>query len=306
MSRSKYGEPRPTISAELRRAVNVESGHACAIKGCTEHTYLEIHHIDGDRENNTLENLVLLCDKHHKMAHAGVIDRKALREYKKLLIDSEDLQVIKKPSTYEITILVNRNGIASQPKEELEANIDKIIDIIRANKPYQISVLNSDFSKVLGGNDDGIRGALNKELSEKLLETSRLIDLLLSSWVNGLIPNASTEDLYQIVSGALKIASLDEQLNPFNEYLDIWFNQNHEFRTLAILERKEANILFRHFGISSVMQVMGGCVLELPKEILFSEAIPKVYYSLQKYSNKRNFESMDSLFDLRCWSYGAA
>lgn len=125
MSRSKYDEARPKISVELRRAVNVESGHTCAIKGCTEHTYLEIHHIDENRENNSLENLVLLCDKHHKMAHAGVIDRKTLREYKKLLIGSHDSEAINKPSEYEI--LVNRNGIASQSKEELKAIIDKII-----------------------------------------------------------------------------------------------------------------------------------------------------------------------------------
>ena len=81
----KYDDPRPPISAELRRAVEVESGHACAVVRCGEHTYLEIHHINENREDNRVENLVLLCDKHHKMAHAGVIDRKALREYKRLL-----------------------------------------------------------------------------------------------------------------------------------------------------------------------------------------------------------------------------
>ena len=44
-----------------------------------------IHHINENREDNRVENLILLCDKHHKMAHAGVIDKKSLREYKKLL-----------------------------------------------------------------------------------------------------------------------------------------------------------------------------------------------------------------------------
>ncbi len=81
----KYDYPRPPISAEVRRAVEVESGHACAVARCVEHTYLEIHHINANREDNRVENLVLLCDKHHKMAHAGVIDRKALCEYKRLL-----------------------------------------------------------------------------------------------------------------------------------------------------------------------------------------------------------------------------
>jgi hypothetical protein len=81
----KYDDPRPPINSELRRAVEVESGHACAVARCGEHTYLELHHINENREDNRVENLVLLCDKHHKMAHASVIDRKALREYKHLL-----------------------------------------------------------------------------------------------------------------------------------------------------------------------------------------------------------------------------
>lgn len=80
-----YDGSRPSIPVELRRAVAVESGHACAVTRCGEHTYLEVHHINGNREHNRVENLVLLCDKHHKMAHAGVIDRKALQDYKRLL-----------------------------------------------------------------------------------------------------------------------------------------------------------------------------------------------------------------------------
>lgn len=85
MTEPTYDDKRPSIPAEVRRSVEVESGHCCAIKGCNEHTYLEIHHIDENRENNSIENLILLCDKHHKMAHAKVIDRKALRKYKGLL-----------------------------------------------------------------------------------------------------------------------------------------------------------------------------------------------------------------------------
>lgn len=83
--KNKYEDARPNIPAEVRRSIEVESGHQCAVKGCLEHTYLEIHHIDNNRENNDEANLILLCDKHHKMAHANVIDRKSLREYKKLI-----------------------------------------------------------------------------------------------------------------------------------------------------------------------------------------------------------------------------
>lgn len=84
MPEKKYDKSRPTLTADIERAVKVESGHACAIKNCMEHTYLEIHHINENREDNRIENLILLCDKHHKMSHSGVIDRKSLHEYKKL------------------------------------------------------------------------------------------------------------------------------------------------------------------------------------------------------------------------------
>lgn len=84
----KYENSRPNIPAEVRRSVEIESGHQCAIKGCFEHTYLEIHHIDNNRENNDVGNLILLCDKHHKMAHANVIDRKSLHEYKNLNLNT--------------------------------------------------------------------------------------------------------------------------------------------------------------------------------------------------------------------------
>jgi hypothetical protein len=80
----KYTNKRPTIPAFIKRTIAVESGHACAVRNCNEHTYNEYHHIDGNRENNDPLNLIFLCDKHHKMAHSGKIDRKALRAYKKL------------------------------------------------------------------------------------------------------------------------------------------------------------------------------------------------------------------------------
>ena len=89
-----YDKPRPPIPAATERLVLVEAGHACAIKECRDHTYLELHHIDENRENNDPANLIALCDRHHKMAHAGVIDRKALRLYKQLLSTSREADIM--------------------------------------------------------------------------------------------------------------------------------------------------------------------------------------------------------------------
>ena len=81
----QYTNSRPAIPAHIKRKIEVEAGHQCTIQNCHEHTYLEIHHINQNREDNRPENLILLCDRHHKMAHANIIDRKSLKEYKKLL-----------------------------------------------------------------------------------------------------------------------------------------------------------------------------------------------------------------------------
>lgn len=83
--RRQYHEKRPNIPADIKRDIKVKAGHACTIKNCMEQTYLEIHHINQNREDNRIENLILLCDKHHKMAHENKIDRKALNKYKDLL-----------------------------------------------------------------------------------------------------------------------------------------------------------------------------------------------------------------------------
>lgn len=118
MSTSKYQNDRPPLPAELRRAVEVESGHACAITRCGEHTYLEIHHINENREDNRVENLVLLCDKHHKMAHAGLIDRKALHKYKGLLATSYATDLLQRIERLEYLL-----AQAPKPKDEQSAQI---------------------------------------------------------------------------------------------------------------------------------------------------------------------------------------
>ena len=95
MADKKYDGGRPNIPADIDRSVRTQAGHRCSITFCNEHTYLEIHHIEENRANNNIDNLILLCDKHHKMAHAGKIDRKSLREYKnKLNINIPNLNLL--------------------------------------------------------------------------------------------------------------------------------------------------------------------------------------------------------------------
>lgn len=138
MSDNSYSRSRPPIPAGLRRSIEVEAGHTCAIKGCDEHTYLEIHHIDHNRENNVLENLILLCDKHHKMSHADVIDRKALREYKKLLNDNVNSTILEKIE--ELKTLINDQK-ASKPISQI-TNEQPIDNEVIKIAPSRSDILN--------------------------------------------------------------------------------------------------------------------------------------------------------------------
>lgn len=104
MAQTPYQKDRPRLSAELRRSVLVEAGHCCAVRNCGDHTYLEIHHIDQNRENNVLDNLILLCRKHHAMAHADAIDRPSLRLYKAQHRDAELAELSKRLDSLEARI----------------------------------------------------------------------------------------------------------------------------------------------------------------------------------------------------------
>lgn len=53
--------------SDYRNACLEEKGEECWI--CGETASVEVHHIDGDRSNNELDNLVPLCEKHHRAVH---------------------------------------------------------------------------------------------------------------------------------------------------------------------------------------------------------------------------------------------
>ena len=59
----------------------VEANHKCTIPNCNN-VYLDIHHINENREDNRPANLIVLCTEHHRMAHDKKIDRLALAMYK--------------------------------------------------------------------------------------------------------------------------------------------------------------------------------------------------------------------------------
>jgi len=67
------GRPKRVVSGSLRRALKVRDGH-CRWPGCERpaswcHGHHMVHWIDGG--DTDLDNLVLLCRRHHRMVHEG-------------------------------------------------------------------------------------------------------------------------------------------------------------------------------------------------------------------------------------------
>lgn len=83
MNAKRYSTQRKSIPEKIKMQIRIEAGHCCSI--CGANSPLEFHHIDEDRENNTLENIILLCCNHHREFHKGNITKKEMEEYKRRL-----------------------------------------------------------------------------------------------------------------------------------------------------------------------------------------------------------------------------
>ena len=45
--------------------------HKCVMCGLEEECCLQVHHIDGNRHNSSLDNLIILCANCHSRIHRG-------------------------------------------------------------------------------------------------------------------------------------------------------------------------------------------------------------------------------------------
>jgi HNH endonuclease len=79
-------QDRPSIPAQLKRQLLIESGHRCAIPTCRTPTPLEFEHIIDwtISKKHSFENMIVLCANCHgrKGDKSGQIDRKSLAVYK--------------------------------------------------------------------------------------------------------------------------------------------------------------------------------------------------------------------------------
>ena len=69
------GRRSRTIPPSIKRALVVRDG-GCRFPGCTNHRFVVGHHIEhwADGGETSLDNLVLLCEHHHRLVHEGGFD----------------------------------------------------------------------------------------------------------------------------------------------------------------------------------------------------------------------------------------
>ena len=61
------------IPRAIERAVRARDNNLCRFPGCHHHRFLQCHHVEHWSRNGetSLDNLMLLCTKHHTLVHEG-------------------------------------------------------------------------------------------------------------------------------------------------------------------------------------------------------------------------------------------
>ena len=70
--------PKGTKTNYRRKCLKIRDPEGCWI--CDEDGFVEVHHVDGNRDNNHIRNLVPLCRTCHGEVHSGESDHTPLVE----------------------------------------------------------------------------------------------------------------------------------------------------------------------------------------------------------------------------------
>lgn len=317
----QYDAKRPTLSAEIRRKIEVNAGHECSVKNCREHTYLEIHHINHNREDNKIENLILLCDKHHKMAHANKIDRKSLKEYKDLLntqklnneIEVENTKkIIKIKLDMQYNLVNNNNELISIVQDiifeaksyknlkieffilEHEENIKKLILLKENNNLTQ--------------SDKEVRNVLqvlNDSKTEKLKHISESAKILFYG--------VTTNYHYSQFGTDEAIESLKGLIDSYKNYqnrtrIDIWKEKPLKLSTHIRLTDEEMMDVEAHPEIKNrqTLAFSGFYTYDLPNKIIIQKVLPAIAKEILRVMDKDSIKKEELLkeFSPLTWKIG--
>lgn len=65
------------MSNEYREQCLEEMGEVCYI--CQSEENIVVHHINGDRDDNSMDNIIPVCEKHHHQIHSNSDELEGLK-----------------------------------------------------------------------------------------------------------------------------------------------------------------------------------------------------------------------------------
>jgi hypothetical protein len=114
------GRKMRTVPPAIRRALERRDG-GCRFPGCTNRRHVDAHHIRhwADGGETSLQNLVLLCRRHHHLVHEGGFAVRALDGARHLVFSRRDGEAVPRvppplpPPVFDVAHLVEATRIAA-------------------------------------------------------------------------------------------------------------------------------------------------------------------------------------------------
>lgn len=161
--------------AEYRKKAIDEYGERCQV--CGSESNIQVHHRDGDRTNNDLENLIPLCKDCHYGVHHGEIEPLS----KELLPTDQRGHIAEDGTTLNVTIDEDAAEAARRVKKSLNLTWREFIEtaIMRADvylhgdrdagfeSPVDVDEVLTDPAALPVATEDQIREIVRDELTAK-------------------------------------------------------------------------------------------------------------------------------------------
>lgn len=116
------GKNRRTIPKSIEKRAFQQAGARCSFCEETEVVTLQIHHIDGNPENNVLENLLVVCASCHQRVTNGLISESEVRARKREL-SVEHRQAIRNGQSPIVRVAITN----SEFRGDIAQNITKFV-----------------------------------------------------------------------------------------------------------------------------------------------------------------------------------
>jgi hypothetical protein len=129
------GRKSRAVPTAMRRALDLRDGGRCRFPGCENSRWVDAHHIvHWARGGHTkLDNLVLLCGRHHRLVHEGgfSVTRSAKGEIRFRRPDGEEVPPLPPPehgSAAELRARNRRAGLRIGPKDSASLGLGEAFD----------------------------------------------------------------------------------------------------------------------------------------------------------------------------------